>query len=128
MAQGIILVPVHQFLLVLIPLLCQVLHQPHFIHMFKVRNPVTSQSLIRYRLQLVCQFWFHIFKLVTLQPMFQVFNQKVDQVIVLPVFQSITLDSTLVYYSHKPNMSLTVSISVPSTVGMHQPPCAHESI
>ena len=91
-------------------------------------HPVTSQSFIQYMLQLVCQVWFHIFKIVTYQPMFQVRNQSVDQVMGLPVFKSNILASTLMYYYHKPHMSLPVSISVPSPLCMHKPPSARTSI
>ena len=76
-------------------------------------KPVTSQSLIHYSLQLVCQFWFHILKLVTSQPMFQLFTQLVYQVMGLIVLKSFIIASTLVYNSHKPCLSLPVPISVP---------------
>ena len=91
-------------------------------------NPVKSQAFFNYTIQLVCQVWFHIFKLVTSQPMFQVFTQELDQAMGLLVFQYLILASNLVYCSHKPHLILPVSISVPSPVGIHQPPSAHTSI
>ena len=78
-----------------------------------------STKFIHYRIQLVCQYWFHLFKLVTSQPMFQVFTQAVDQVMGLLSLQSCTLGSTLVYRSHKPQLSLPVPISIPFSCHFH---------
>ena len=41
-AQVIGLVVVHQFLWLCIPVLCEILHQPHLFQMFQVRNSVTT--------------------------------------------------------------------------------------
>ena len=89
---------------------------------------VTIQAFVHYRIQIVWQFWFHIFNVVTYQPMFQVCTQAVDQVMGLPVFQYWIIDSNLVHHSHKPHLSLPVSISVPYPVGMYQPPSSHTNI
>ena len=118
-AKVISLVTVHQLLWVCIPLLCQVLNQPHCLQMFQVKNPLTSQAFIHYSLQLVFQVWFHLFKLVTTQPMFQVCTLAVDQVMALFVLLSCILSSTLVYHSHKPLMSLPVPISLPFSWNFH---------
>ena len=58
------------------------------------------------------QVWFHIFKLVTSQPMLQVCTKEVYQVMGLFVFQSCILASILVYHYHKPHLRLPVPISV----------------
>ena len=64
-AQVISLVAVHKLLWVLIPVLCQVLHYPYLLQFFEVINPVPIQAFILYRLQLIFQVWFHLFKLAT---------------------------------------------------------------
>ena len=127
-SQVIILVDSHKFMWVCIPVFCQVLHQPKCLNIFEARKPVKIQALIHYRLQLVWQVWFHLFKLVTSQPMLQVCNQAVYKVMELPVLQYCILSSTLVYKSHKLHPILPVSISVPSVVVIHQPPSSYISI
>ena len=42
------------------------------------------------------------------QPIFQVFNQVLDQVVGLIIFQSCIIASTLVYHSHKHHTSVPV--------------------
>ena len=74
------------------------------------KNPATTQSYIHYRLQLIFQVWFHLFKLVNFQPMFQFCTQSVDQVMGFFIFQSSILASTLVYQCHKPHIILSVFI------------------
>ena len=128
MAQVISLLSIYQLLLVFILFLCHILQELNFLQIFEMRNPMTSQAFIQYMLQLVCQVWFHIFKLVTYQPMFQVRNQAEDKVMGLTAFQSNILSSTRMYYSNKPHMILLVSISVPSLVGMHKPPSVYTTI
>ena len=84
-----------------IPSLCQVLHKQHLFQILQGIKPVTRQAIIRYRLQLVWQVWFHIFNLVNSQLMFQVYTQAVDKFMGLLIFQSRILASTLVYHYHK---------------------------
>ena len=110
--QLISLVSFHQLLLVCIPVIFQLLHQPHCLQMFQVRKPVTRKKFIHYSLQLVFQVCFRIFKLVTSQPMLQVCDQAVQLVMVLIIFQYWILDSTLVYHSQKPHLSLQVPVLV----------------
>ena len=119
MAQVISLVAVHKLLWVFIPVIWQILHQPHCLQMFQMRKSVTSQVLIHYRLQMFFQVWFHILELVTSQPMLQVFTQVVDQVMGLLVFQSCILSSTLVYHYQKPYLILPLPISVYFSQNFH---------
>ena len=83
------------------------------LYISQAKNSVTRQAFIHYRLQLICQVWFHIFMIVTSQPMFQVCNREVDQVMVLLIFQSSLLSSTLVHPSHIIHLILLVPSSVP---------------
>ena len=119
-ARVLSLVEIHQLLSACIPVVYQLLHQPHIFHIFEARKPITIQAFVHYSLQLVWKVWFHIFNLVTSHTMIQVCTQAVDQLMRLSVFQYFILASTLVYQSHKPHPSLPVSISVPYPVVMHQ--------
>ena len=55
-------------------------------------------------------------------------TEAVYQVMGLPIFQYRILASTIVYHYHKNHLVLSVSISVPSLVGMHPLPSAYTSI
>ena len=102
----------HHLLWVWIPVFFQVLHQSHCFHKSQEINPAKSQEFNHYKLQLLCQVWFHLLKIATSQPMPQVCNQVVDQVMGLLIFQFFILASTLMYHSHKHHRSFPVPISV----------------
>ena len=117
--QVITLVAVHQLIWVCIPFICQLSYQPQCLQMFQVKNPVTSQLFISYRLQLVSHVLFRLFNIAISQHMLQLCTQAVDQVTDLLILQSYILASTLVYHSHKPHLSLQLPILVPFSWYIH---------